>query len=147
MWLALNRDRRPVRVRTLPERAWLCMASRRCANRIGGRRFTLDGQEYQLATNDRGSTLHGGPRGFGLRPWQVTAAEGGDQPRLALELVSPDGDEGFPGTLTARATYQLDGDTLTLTLEAWTDAPTVVNLSSHPYFNLAGVERHDVFDV
>ena len=67
----------------------------RCANRIGGGRFTLDGQTHQLATNDQGSTLHGGPRGFGLQPWHVIAAEGGDSPRLALELVSPDGDEAL----------------------------------------------------
>ncbi len=116
----------------------------RCANRIGGGRFELDGRTYQLATNDRGNTLHGGPVGFGEVLWRVEEAHGGEAPRLALSHVSPDGEQGFPGTLTVRATYDLDGDTLRLVLEASTDKPTVVNLSAHPYFNLAGVERHDI---
>ena len=116
----------------------------RCANRIAGAQFTLDGRTYHLSANDRGSTLHGGPGGFGLVPWRVVGSEGGDAPSLALEYVSPDGDAGFPGTLTARATYRVEGDTLSLALEATTDQPTVVNLSAHPYFNLAGVEQHDV---
>lgn len=118
----------------------------RCANRIGGARFTLDGRAYQLAANDRGSTLHGGPGGFGLALWRVEEAEGGDSPRLVLSHLSPDGDQGFPGAVEARATYALGDDTLWLTLEATTDRPTVVNLSAHPYFNLAGVARHDVLD-
>ncbi len=116
----------------------------RCANRIGGGRFELDGRTYNLATNDRGSTLHGGPVGFGQVLWQLIEAQGGDAPGLVLSHVSPDGDQGFPGTLTAQATYRLDADTLWLTLEASTDQPTVVNLSAHPYFNFAGVERHDI---
>ncbi len=116
----------------------------RCANRIGGGRFELDGRTYQLATNDRGNTLHGGPVGFGEVLWRVEEAQGGEAPRLALSHVSPDGEQGFPGTLTVRATYALDGDTLRLALEATTDKPTIANLSAHPYFNLAGVERHDI---
>lgn len=116
----------------------------RCANRIGGGTFTLDGRTYHLATNDRGNTLHGGPAGFGQLLWRVEDAQAGEAPRLVLSHVSPDGDEGFPGTLTVRATYSLDGDTLRLALEASTDQPTVVNLSAHPYFNFAGVERHDI---
>ncbi len=67
-----------------------------------------------------------------------------DAPRIVLSHVSPDGDQGFPGTLTVRATYELDGDTLRLGLEASTDKPTIVNLSAHPYFNFAGVEHHDI---
>ncbi|MBV9748734.1 MAG: galactose mutarotase [Acetobacteraceae bacterium] len=120
----------------------------RCANRIGGGRFELDGRTYQLATNDRGNTLHGGPVGFGEVLWRIEEAQGAaqseDAPRLVLSHVSPDGEQGFPGTLTARATYELDGDTLRLVLEASTDKPTVVNLSAHAYFNLAGVEHHDI---
>ena len=116
----------------------------RCANRIGGGRFTLDGRVHHLATNDRGSTLHGGPGGFGQVLWKIAGAEGGDAPSLTLTHLSPDGDQGFPGALDATARYRLEADTLWLTLEASADQPTVVNLSAHPYFNLAGVERHDV---
>ena len=116
----------------------------RCANRIGGGQFELDGRTYRLATNDRGNTLHGGPVGFGEILWNVEEVQDGDAPRLVLSHVSPDGDEGFPGTLTVRASYSLDGDTLRLVLEASTDQPTVVNLSAHPYFNLAGVAHHDI---
>ena len=116
----------------------------RCANRIGGGQFELDGRTYRLATNDRGSTLHGGPGGFGEVLWRVEDTQGGEAPRLVLSHVSPDGDQGFPGTLSTRASYSLDGDTLRLVLEASTDQPTIVNLSAHPYFNFAGVERHDI---
>ncbi len=116
----------------------------RCANRIGGARFELDGQLYHLSSNDRGSTLHGGPVGFGQALWQLAGAEDCDAPSVTLSHISPDGDQGFPGTLHVHARYHLSDDTLWLTLEASTDRPTVVNLSAHPYFNLAGVERHDV---
>ncbi len=116
----------------------------RCANRIGYARFELDGRPYHLSSNDRGSTLHGGPVGFGQVLWRVEEFQGGDAPTLVLSHFSPDGEQGFPGTLQARATYRLVADTLWLTLEASTDRPTVVNLSAHPYFNLAGVARHDV---
>ena len=116
----------------------------RCANRIGGGKFELDGRTYHLATNDRGNTLHGGPAGFGEVVWRVEDAQGGDAPRLVLSHMSLDGDEGFPGALTAHASYSLDGDTLRLVLEASTDQPTVVNLSAHPYFNFAGVAHHDI---
>lgn len=116
----------------------------RCANRIGGGQFELDGQVYRLATTGGGNTLHGGPEGFGLVPWQVAEAEGGDAPRLALSLHSPDGDQGFPGALDARAEYRLDGDTLLLELTATTDRPTMINLSAHPYFNLGDAAQHDI---
>ncbi len=116
----------------------------RCANRIAGGRFMLDGKAHQLAVNDGGNTLHGGPRGFARAMWQVERAVGGETPELALALVSPDGDQGFPGTLTARALYRLSANTLTLELSAVTDQPTIVNLSAHPYFNLGDVAAHDV---
>lgn len=114
----------------------------RCANRIGGGRFTLDGRTWHLATNNGDSTLHGGPRGFGTLLWRVTEAT---PTRLALALDSPDGDQGFPGHLAAEAVWTLETDTLRLELRAHTDRPTVVNLSCHPYFNLAGEDAPDVY--
>ena len=108
----------------------------RYANRIARGRFTLDGREHRLATNDGPNSLHGGARGFDKRIWDVTAA---DPRRLDLSLVSPDGEEGYPGTLTVRVSYTLEGtDTLRIDYAAETDAPTVVNLTNHSYWNLAG---------
>lgn len=116
----------------------------RCANRIAGGAFDLDGVRHELSRNDGASTLHGGADGFGTRFWTVTGASDGPSPRLSLRLVSVDGDQGFPGELTAEATYRLDEDRLWLDLRATTTRPTIVNLSVHPYFNLAGTGRGDV---
>ena len=113
----------------------------RCANRIGGARFVLDGRPYALPASDGANTLHGGPCGFGLRSWAVREAT---DTALVLELLSEDGDSGFPGALHVVARYGLRGDTLRLALEARADAATVVNLSAHPYFNLGGDPRRDV---
>lgn len=113
----------------------------RCANRIGGAGFTLDGRDYRLEANEGANTLHGGSHGFGQQAWVVREAGG---TVLELGLLSPDGDGGFPGTLQASARYSLHGGTLRLELGAVTDAPTVVNLSAHPYFNLGGSARHDI---
>jgi aldose 1-epimerase len=107
----------------------------RHANRIGGGRFSLDGRIYQLALNERGRThLHGGLRGFSHRPWRLVAS---DATAATFELVSPDGEEGYPGTLTARCTYALVAPaTLRVTMTATTDAPTIVSLAHHSYFTL-----------
>lgn len=111
----------------------------RYANRIRAGRFTLDGQTYTLATNDGPNALHGGAAGFDKRLWTITAVKGGAAPSVTLRYVSPDGEEGYPGTLTATATYTLDAtDTLTVTYEATADKPTIVNLTNHSFFNLAG---------
>lgn len=109
----------------------------RFANRIGAGRFTLDGRSYRLSLNERGrNILHGGPRGFGTRPWSVRSVEAD---RVTLTLDSPDGDMGFPGHLSVTCTYALLAPgTLSVTLEATTDAPTIVNLAQHSYFNLDG---------
>jgi aldose 1-epimerase len=116
----------------------------RFANRIAGGRFTLDGREYRLSTNERGNTLHGGPRNFGLQLWRVAAA---DATRLCLTRRSPDGEEGFPGNLDVEVVYSLPADrVLRIAYRAITDAPTVVNLTNHSYFNLAGEGSGDVFD-
>ncbi len=108
----------------------------RHANRIGGGRFTLDGRIYQLGLNERGRThLHGGLRGFSHRPWRLVSS---DATSATFEIVSQDGEEGYPGTLTARVTYTLAApSTLRVTMEATTDAPTIVGLAHHSYFTLA----------
>lgn len=107
----------------------------RYGNRVARGRFTLDGTEYRLPANDGEHSLHGGVRGFDKRVWRVESAGPAD---LLLSLVSPDGEEGYPGELTAYVRYLLDGDALRLEYRATTDAPTVVNLTNHSYFNLAG---------
>jgi aldose 1-epimerase len=108
----------------------------RYANRIGGARFTLDGRDYRLTANEGGNQLHGGPRGFDQAVWTMEplASEIG----LRLSLVSPDGDQGFPGRLDVTVEMALadHADTLVLRYRAVTDHPTHVNLTSHPYFNL-----------
>jgi aldose 1-epimerase len=116
----------------------------RYANRIAGASFTLDGQSHALSKNNGDATLHGGAVGFNRVFWTVAEAEAEPVAKLVLTHVSPDGDQGFPGEVTARATYQLDADTLSLTLEARTTRPTVINLSAHPYFNLGGPACGDV---
>jgi aldose 1-epimerase len=116
----------------------------RCANRIAGARFTLDGREHVLAANEGRNHLHGGLRGFDRRVW---AAEPGPGAELALRYRSPDGEEGYPGTLEVCATYTLaaphaptpaGSQVLGLRTHAHADAPTPCNLLSHAYFNLAG---------
>jgi len=116
----------------------------RYANRIRGGRFRLDNQEYQLDANDQGNTLHGGTEGFGSKLWHTTQFRGGAAPELALTFSSPDGDQGFPGTLTVNALYRLESNQLKIELSATTDAPTPVNLSAHPYFNLSGLPGTDI---
>jgi aldose 1-epimerase len=111
----------------------------RYGNRIAGGTFTLDGTAYELPLNNGPNTLHGGPTGFDDQVWEVTDVSDDEVAALQLHLVSPDGDQGFPGTLTTTVTYALDAESrLTVHYEATTDAPTVVNLTQHTYWNLAG---------
>jgi aldose 1-epimerase len=111
----------------------------RYANRIAGGRFVLDGTTWVLPVNDRGNTLHGGPRGFSDRIWSGEALLGRQDPAVRLTLVSPHLEMGFPGTLQASVTYCLDRTgTLAIDYRAVTDQATVVNMSNHAYFNLAG---------
>ncbi len=116
----------------------------RVANRIAGGRFELDGREYPLATNNGGNCLHGGNVGYESRLWTVEHVE---ENCVVLSLISPDGEEGFPGQVEIHATYSLDGDTLVLTMEAETDAHTLLNLTNHAYWNLCGegtVDAHEL---
>ncbi len=106
----------------------------RCANRIAQGAFTLDGMTHRLERNHGAHTLHGGSRGFGRRLWRIEALT---QEAVALGLVSPDGEGGFPGRVRARCVYRLvQPATLVIALTAETDAPTLVNLASHGYFAL-----------
>ena len=110
----------------------------RFANRIGKGRFTLDGHAYQLATNDHGNSLHGGTRGFDKRVWKIDSITSGRSASVTMSYVSPDGEEGYPGTMHVTATYTLsDSGELRIDYRASTDKPTIVNLSGHSYFNLA----------
>jgi aldose 1-epimerase len=106
----------------------------RYANRIGGASFTLDGKKYSLPANNNGNTLHGGPHGFFNQVWKAKMIANG----VELTYVSKDGEEGFPGNLTATARYTLSGSDLKIEYSATTDKDTVVNLTNHSYFNLAG---------
>jgi len=117
----------------------------RYANRIAGGAFTLDGQQYRLPINDGPNALHGGLHGFDRKNWTIEAVSDAS---VRLSCVSPDGEEGYPGTLTTRVTYTLTGAReFTIAFTATTDAATVVNLTHHGFFNLGGVETgSDVLD-
>ncbi len=111
----------------------------RYANRIKDGTFTLDGESYELFINNDPNTLHGGDEGFDNQIWAATEAESTDGPSVQFAYTSPDGEEGYPGTLDVTVTYTVtDADELRIEYHATTDAPTVVNLSNHTYFNLAG---------
>jgi aldose 1-epimerase len=111
----------------------------RYGNRIANGRFSLDGKTYQLATNNGPNTLHGGLKGFDKVLWKAIPTVTTNGPALELTYESVDGEEGYPGTLTVRATYTLTRQNeLRLDYSAKTDKPTVVNLTQHSYFNLAG---------
>ncbi|BFV60294.1 galactose mutarotase [Kitasatospora sp. CMC57] len=112
----------------------------RYANRIADSRITIDGEDHQLSPTGNGVTLHGGPDGFAHRIWRAAGIPGG----VRLELHSPDGDQGFPGALDVTVDYVLDGAELTIAYRAVTSRPTVVNLTNHAYFNLAGEGSGDV---
>ena len=107
----------------------------RYANRLAGGRFSIDGTTYQVTQNEGSNALHGGVEGFDARVWTVTEET---DTSISFQLVSPDGDQGFPGELTATATYTLLDDGFALDLSATTDKPTVCCLTSHAYINLAG---------
>jgi aldose 1-epimerase len=118
----------------------------RYGNRIGGGKFTLDGKEYKLGVNDGKNTLHGGVVGFHKKVWNIDSAEvKGNKAELKLSYLSKDGEEGFPGNLKCVVTYAITADNkLEMKYEATTDKPTVVNMTNHAYWNLAGQGSGDV---
>lgn len=116
----------------------------RFANRIKNGKFTLDGVEYTLAQNNGGNALHGGIEGFNAKVWEVKAVS---ENSIRMQYISPDGEEGYPGTLDCQVTYTLtDDNALQIKYEATTDKPTVIGLTNHSYFNLKGAGNGTVRD-
>lgn len=119
----------------------------RYGNRIGKARFTLNGKEYKLAVNDGENTLHGGVKGFDKVVWNAKPLETKNGPALSLTYLSRDGEEGFPGSLSVNVTYTLaNTNELKIDYSASTDKDTVVNLTHHSYFNLAGQGNGDILN-
>lgn len=111
----------------------------RVANRIRDARFTLNGKQYQVARNDGDNHLHGGTVGFNKKIWDCAAPESEEGNSVALTLFSPDGEEHYPGNLKVKVTYTFDDkNALSIAYEAVSDQDTVVNMTNHAYFNLAG---------
>ena len=119
----------------------------RYANRIAKGRFDLDGKTYTLATNNGPNHLHGGVRGFDKQLWKAKTYMTNGAPTLDLTLFSPSGQEGYPGNLNLRVRYTWENDNaLKITYRAVTDAPTIVNLTHHSYFNLRGAGLGTILD-
>lgn len=116
----------------------------RYGNRINQGHFTLDGHDYQLPQNDFGHCLHGGPKGFHHAVWD---AEQPNDSTLNLKLFSPNGEFGFPGNVNVTVTYTLTHDNaINIAYKANTDAPTILNLTNHSYFNLSGNPSNDILN-
>lgn len=119
----------------------------RYANRIGDASFTLDGTQYTLAKNDGNNSIHGGTKGFDDVLWNATPVKSQEGPALQLSYLSKDGEEGYPGDLQVTVVYTLTNDnTLKIEYTATTDKPTVLNLTNHSYFNLAGEGNGSIMD-
>lgn len=129
----------------LTNKAFLGALIGRYGNRIAHGKFTLNGQTYTLPKNDGDNTLHGGPEGFNKKLWAAKDVSSAKGQALELTYLSPDGEEGFPGNLNAKVVYTLnDQNELTIAYSATTDKDTVVNLTNHSYFNLAGQGTGDI---
>ncbi len=125
-------------------RAYVGSTMGRFARIVAGGRLVIDGREYELARNAGPHHIHGGPEGFDARVWDGHADSGEKSGRVVLTLVSPDGDQGYPGELIATTTYELDiHNRLTIEFTATTDAPTLCGLSNHAFWNLGSEPRID----
>lgn len=119
----------------------------RFANRIANAKFTLDGVEYNLPVNNKPNTLHGGPNGWYNKVWNARIPEKSKYPAVVFSYVSPDMEEGFPGTLTIDVTYTwTDKNEIIIDYAAKTDKKTVINVTNHAYFNLHGTGNGYIFD-
>lgn len=119
----------------------------RYGNRIGKGTFSLDRKEYKLAVNNGANHLHGGLKGFDKVVWTANASIQADGPHLELTYLSRDGEEGYPGNLNVKVEYILtDSNELKIVYSATTDKPTIVNLTNHSYFNLAGAGKGSILD-
>ncbi|MEO8493021.1 aldose epimerase family protein [Pseudomonas sp.] len=117
----------------------------RFGNRLAGGAFELDGKRYQVPLNDGPNSLHGGAQGFDKHVWQAKSVKGKDSVGVTLTYLSKDGEMGFPGNLKTEVTYSLnDKNELHIDYKATTDKPTVLNLTNHSYFNLAGAGNDDI---
>ncbi|MFM7316270.1 MAG: aldose epimerase family protein, partial [bacterium] len=119
----------------------------RYANRIAKGKFSIDGKEYSLAVNNGPNSLHGGLKGFDKVVWKAEQTTAHGQPALKMTRTSPDGEEGYPGNLAVSVTYSLTPKNgLRIDYTASTDKPTVLNLTNHSYFNLAGPAAGSILD-
>ena len=129
----------------LADQSYLGTVVGRYANRIKHGKFSLQGQQYQVDVNQGGNCLHGGSDGFHHRVWTATILNQGDEPSLSFELISEDGDQGFPGQLRAKVIYTLSANnTLKIEYFASSDQTTVYNPTQHSYFNLAGHQSGNI---
>ena len=121
------------------QKAYIGAVCGRVANRIAGGKFLLDGKEYQLAVNNGENHLHGGTRGWNAYLWTAEICGNEEEPAVKFSRVSPDGEEGYPGTVKVSVTYTLCSDgAVKIDYAAESDAATPINLTNHAYFNLAG---------
>lgn len=129
------------------DQGWYGAITGRTANRIKHGKFSIDGNDYQLATNNGPNHMHGGVKGFNKKLWKGTASVANGEPQLQLSYTSVDGEEGFPGTLDITTTYTLTADNgLKIEYAATTDKPTICNITHHSYWNIGGPSSESIHD-